>query len=600
VSVNNGSALRVALYIRVSTDEQAERGYSVPEQRRVVSAYAEERGWRVVALEVDDGYSGKVGVRPGLDRLTALAEAGEVDVILARWRNRFFRDRYLRLGYERQMKEYGVQLVALNDTGNRLGDAMTDEFDDWYREEVRKNTINGRMEKARQGKLIRCHTPVYGFEYTPDGCGYVVVPERMAVARRVIESVARGETIHSIKRDLERDGVPTPSSVARHANPKPGSSLTYWNGATIRDMVREDAYRPVPYAELAPMLTPEALSRLEPGGEYGIVWYPRRRVKQLDPDPERGYKRPQTVEWRPEEERVPVPVVSSGIPKDVVDAARERLNANRPHRKQHSREYELSGIIRCALCGCLMGAARNVNRYRTNYYYRCTTNQRDGKGRCPNNKSLVAGDTERLVLEAVLDAVKDRDALEEKADADYERERKRLERLGADAGGLRAKLEALKEQTARAQRAYMEGVISLEDVRDRTAEVEAERRHVQRLLEEYEDRAARLSELAETHRRTVELIRSGSWEELGITRPEARRERYREIGLDARADETGTITLSWGFGEGNAASVRTKETSSRPRADVPSSAQSSSGSSTPRRRGRGGGFRGVARTSRAC
>jgi site-specific DNA recombinase len=553
-----GGAVRVALYIRVSTDEQAERGYSIPEQRRELLAHAEREGWRVVDTVVDDGYSGAVGVRPGLDRITTLAETRQIDAVLAKKRNRFFRDRYLRMGYEKQMREYGVCLVALDDTGNRFGDAISDEFSDYYRDEMMKNMYAGKMEKARQGKLIRSHTPIYGFEYTPDGSAYAVVPEEMAVVRRVMESIAHGETVFGTKRLLERDGVPTPSGAS-----------PYWSTASIRTMVREDAYRPVPYAELAPMLTPEALSRLEPGGEYGIVWYPKTKVRTLEPDPERGYRRPAEVSTRTAEERVPIPVVSSGIPRETVDAARERLAGNRPPRKKHAREYELSGIIRCARCGCRMVVGRQIKRGRERFAYRCGTNQRDGKARCENNKCYAADQTERLVLYAVLDAVKDRDALIAKADADHDRERRRLERLGADAAGLSRKLGALREQVARAQRAYMEGAISLEDMSDRTAEVEADRRHVERLLAEHEDREARLSELDETHRRTVELIRSGAWEQLGITRPEARRERYREIGLDARADETGTIALSWGFGEGNAASVRTKETSSPSRTTAP-------------------------------
>jgi hypothetical protein len=141
-------------------------------------------------------------------------------------------------------------------------------------------------------------------------------------------------------------------------------------------------------------------------------------------------------------------------------------------------------------------------------------------------------------------------------------------------------------------------------VRDRTAEVEADKRHVERLLEEHEDREARLSDLDEAHKRTIALIRSGAWEQLGITRPEARRERYREIGLEARADRDGNISLTWGFGEGNAQTVstggRTTDTSSRLRAAAPSSARSSSGSSTPRPQGCGGGLRRVARPSGAC
>jgi site-specific DNA recombinase len=341
--------MRVSLYIRVSTDEQAEHGYSVPEQRRELLAHAEREGMEVVEVVVDEGYSGAVGVRPGLDRITKLAEAGEIDVVLAKKRNRLFRDRYIRIGYERSMREYGVRLVALDDAGHRFADAVMDEFSDWYREEVAKNTVAGRMEKARQGKLIATHTPIFGFDYTPDREGFVVVPESMAVVERVIRSVAVGESLHGVKRQLENSGVPAPA----------GGRL--WGVKTVREIVTEDAYRPHAYKELAPLLSGEAVARLDPEGEYGIVWYPRRKVKTLEPDPERGYRRPQKTTQRAREEQVAIPVVSSGIPRDVVDAARERLRDNRPSRSNGHRVYELAGRIRCAECENLMGTNRKVS-----------------------------------------------------------------------------------------------------------------------------------------------------------------------------------------------------------------------------------------------
>jgi len=210
----NGHGERVALYIRVSTDEQAEHGYSIPEQRHDLLAHVEREGWRVVDVIVDDGYSGSVGVRPGLDRVTRLAEAGEIDAVLAKKRNRFFRDRYIRMGFERQMREYDVRLMALDDAGHRFADAMMDEFSDWFRDEVTKNTVAGRMQKARQGKLVGSRRPTFGFEFVRDEHGkpyaYEVVSHRMETVRRVLETVARVGTVSGTRRALEGDNVLSP------------------------------------------------------------------------------------------------------------------------------------------------------------------------------------------------------------------------------------------------------------------------------------------------------------------------------------------------------------------------------------------------------
>ena len=50
--------MRAALYIRVSTDEQAKSGYSIPDQLQELQRHAQNRGYEVVEELVDDGYSG--------------------------------------------------------------------------------------------------------------------------------------------------------------------------------------------------------------------------------------------------------------------------------------------------------------------------------------------------------------------------------------------------------------------------------------------------------------------------------------------------------------------------------------------------------------
>ena len=234
---------RVALYLRVSTDEQAEHGYSIPEQRRELVAHAEREGWRVVDVIEDDGYSGAVDIRPGWDRVKDLADAGEIDVVLGKKRNRLFRSRRHRLNNEAYLLERGVTLVALDDAGHRFADAVMDEFSDWYREEVAQNTRAGRMHKAREGKLIASPRPPYGFGFTPDGEGYVVVTHQMAVVRRVVESIAYGGSIRGAGEMLENEGVPAPR----------GGLL--WRESIVRGFVTDDVYRPISYVEIAPMLT---------------------------------------------------------------------------------------------------------------------------------------------------------------------------------------------------------------------------------------------------------------------------------------------------------------------------------------------------------
>ena len=68
--------IRVILYARVSTKEQAEEGYSLEQQLEALSEYADEQGYEVVDVARDPGYSGAKLERPGLDRVRDLVAAG--------------------------------------------------------------------------------------------------------------------------------------------------------------------------------------------------------------------------------------------------------------------------------------------------------------------------------------------------------------------------------------------------------------------------------------------------------------------------------------------------------------------------------------------
>jgi hypothetical protein len=100
----------------------------------------------------------------------------------------------------------------------------------------------------------------------------------------------------------------------------------------IKRLVLNDIYRPHSYEEMAELLSPEALAKLDPNGQYGVRWHNRHRIVQRvvsepDGDGGRRYKRRSTTTIRPREEWIAVPVPAE-IPRAVVDAARQRVEAS--------------------------------------------------------------------------------------------------------------------------------------------------------------------------------------------------------------------------------------------------------------------------------
>src|SRR4051794_24542853 len=76
-------AMRVALYVRVSTQRQAQ-AQTVEQQVERLAGHARQQGWDVPPDQIvrDDGYSGASLRRPGLDRLRDRAAARSLDLIL--------------------------------------------------------------------------------------------------------------------------------------------------------------------------------------------------------------------------------------------------------------------------------------------------------------------------------------------------------------------------------------------------------------------------------------------------------------------------------------------------------------------------------------
>ena len=77
--------MRVALYIRVSTEEQAVHGLSVDDQKDSLKRWADENKHKVVDYYIDAGVSGRKSVskRPELQRLLSDVESGRIGVNVA-------------------------------------------------------------------------------------------------------------------------------------------------------------------------------------------------------------------------------------------------------------------------------------------------------------------------------------------------------------------------------------------------------------------------------------------------------------------------------------------------------------------------------------
>ncbi len=78
----NANIINAIGYVRVSTEEQAREGVSITAQEERITALATAKGWNLVSIIKDAGYSGKNLSRPGAESLIGICQRAEVDVVI--------------------------------------------------------------------------------------------------------------------------------------------------------------------------------------------------------------------------------------------------------------------------------------------------------------------------------------------------------------------------------------------------------------------------------------------------------------------------------------------------------------------------------------
>jgi len=84
--------LRIAIYIRVSTEDQAKEGYSLEVQREYLESFAKREGLEVFKVYQDDGISGYSTERPALRELLKETKGRKFDLVLVYKIDRFSRN----------------------------------------------------------------------------------------------------------------------------------------------------------------------------------------------------------------------------------------------------------------------------------------------------------------------------------------------------------------------------------------------------------------------------------------------------------------------------------------------------------------------------
>ena len=204
------SELTLALYRRVSTDKQADEGYSLDVQQEKLQAYAKTfSNVREVRDYMDDGYSGSSLDRPGIGRLMKDIQAGEITHVIVVKLDRLSRSQKDTLHLiEDVMIPANVAFISIMESFNTdtaFGRAMVgilSVFAQLERENIFERTRGGMQKRVEKGYWPGGGRTPYGYDYDP-ARGILVPNEQAEMVRYIYDRYLAGVSMQTIADNLD-------------------------------------------------------------------------------------------------------------------------------------------------------------------------------------------------------------------------------------------------------------------------------------------------------------------------------------------------------------------------------------------------------------
>lgn len=185
---------KAAIYIRVSTDYQAEEGYSIEAQKEQLSAYCVSKGIKNYEYYIDGGWSGSNIDRPEMKKLIEDVKEEKISHVIVYKLDRLSRSQkdtlYL---IEDVFNPHGVDFVSLNesmDTSTPMGRLMLgilSAFAQLERENIRLRTRMGMKERVKSGLWMGGGRIPFGYDYNKEEG--ILVPNKDAKKVKQIYSL---------------------------------------------------------------------------------------------------------------------------------------------------------------------------------------------------------------------------------------------------------------------------------------------------------------------------------------------------------------------------------------------------------------------------
>jgi site-specific DNA recombinase len=365
-----------AIYVRVSTEEQAKSGYSLADQISSCKMHLLKQGYTDAIEYIDDGYSGEFSDRPAFSNLRDDIGAGRIQIVVVYDPDRLARKLAVQLLFAEEVEKAGVQLQFV--TGDydaspegRLFFSMRGAIAEFEKEKIKDRTMRGKRKKSSQGMIMQ-DFGLYGYDYDPSTSTYVINEKQATVIREIFRLVIEKQmSIEKVQKELQKKIIYSPR----------GKNL--WAVSSLYNILKNKTYT-------------------------GTFMSMRVREKKDGINSKKRSIRPEN-EWIP----VPVPTI---IDEVTFKQAEKQMVKNKATPKRIMKyDYLVGGIIFCGVCGRRMLLHHNVfHNGQSKPYYQCSTqryaNLRNAGVTCAS-RSLPADAFDQDVWEKLIEVIYDQNKI---------------------------------------------------------------------------------------------------------------------------------------------------------------------------------------------
>jgi site-specific DNA recombinase len=407
--------IRVAIYARVSTQEQAVEGTSLDYQADQLSAYCQAQGWTIIGKYIDPGYTGKDDERPALKQMLTDAKSRLFDKIVIYKLDRLARKLRLLLDIEEKLKEHGVSLHSVKetlDTSTAIGRTvfqMLGLVSEWERETIIERTKAGRLQRYKEG-CWGPGSPPFGYDYDRDTKKLTINEDEARVVHRIYDEYSKGRSMVNIANRLNEEKIPP-------RNPKKGKG---WRNTSVRDVLFNPVYK---------------------GTQIVNIYQKYSRLPEEIPE---------------SAIKIEVPPI---VDEDLWSIAQERRRNNKHLQPPRSEQWLLQGLITCGLCGYTFRTGFSHNRRDYSCRGRLKYTHIDGSPRCTSPR-LDAEWLEQEVWQRIDEIINDPNKLEKLLKETVDSLKNREADLNARIRPIDDRLAEIISQKTRLAEGWVQGSIS--------------------------------------------------------------------------------------------------------------------------------------------